>query len=236
MRIYENCREMHSEVRRDLHEMGVRVQPQSMQDKDVSQDERYETLELSPCVFSILHGDDRDAWLAAVDATMHAYAVVEASERWDAARRVHRNPGQAWKTRPELWAEYIHNGVFAYTYSERLAYENQLAAVVGELATRPNTRQAVLQIFMTQHDLLHLGGRARVPCSLSYQLLRRRDGLHCYYVMRSSDFLTHFPVDIYLALDLQARVARQLGVAPATFTFFTGSLHIYRKDADAGVF
>jgi thymidylate synthase len=54
--------------------------------------------------------------------------------------------------------------------------------------------------------------------------------------MRSSDFHTHFVYDIWMALELLAYVADELGVPVGRFTFFSGSLHIYQKDADLGAF
>jgi thymidylate synthase len=108
--------------------------------------------------------------------------------------------------------------------------------VINELRERPATRQAVLPIFDANQDMPHMGGAARVPCSLHYQFLVRYKELDMIYVMRSSDFLTHFPYDIWMALELQSYVAAQLRIPVHHFTFFTGSLHLYAKDADPGVF
>lgn len=240
MRIYQSCREMYSEVKRDLHEMGTIVHPQTMQDKDVANDAGFKTLELSPCDFTILDGRDRDDWLHALGKNLE-WCVRDFNERTCALDdKEPVNPGEAYKMRPE-WQEFIHDGRFAYTYSERFGWllghgRTAIGQVLNELKTNPDTRQAVLPIFSTHPDLIRIGGRARVPCSLHYQFLRREGELRMIYAMRSTDFITHFPYDIWMALEMQSLFAKKLGLPPGRFTFFTGSLHIYAKDADQGVF
>jgi hypothetical protein len=59
-RIFKNCLEAQKEIQRDLYEMGVEVQPYSMQDKIVEGDESYLTKELQGYSYSILHFDDMD--------------------------------------------------------------------------------------------------------------------------------------------------------------------------------
>lgn len=245
MRIYQNCHEMHSEEKRNLHEMGTIVHPQSMQDKVVADDPAFRTIELSPAVFTILDGSDRDAWLRDLNLDLD----------WcheDFVERVHGystgwgvNPGEAYKRR-KVWDEFVHGGKFAYTYSERFAravdrdadgdgWETAIERVVRELKERPDTRQAVLPVFDLT-DLAYLGGRRRIPCSLHYQFTRRAQGLSTFYVMRSTDFKEHFPYDIWMGLQLQQFVASLIGSNVGPFTFFTGSLHLYAKDAEPGVF
>lgn len=242
MRIYANCMEMHSEVKRDLHEMGIKVHPQTMQDKQVADNPDFETLELSPCDFTILDGRDRDDLLVHTGKRLD-WAKAEFEERVDGGTH---NPGSAWELRRETWAQFIHNGEFAYTYSERFGQPlhskrgefcgSPLDIVVRELREHPDTRQAILPMFDGYTDLPNLGGKARVPCTLQYQFLIRAGELRMIYTMRSSDFATHFPYDIWLALQLQEYVASVLTIAPGRFTFFTGSLHLYAKDADPGTF
>ena len=236
MRIYADVFEMHSEVRRDIHEMGVVVHPATMQDKDVRDDLGYQTLELSPCVFSVLSGAKRDLWLDSLGLRLD-WAHQDIVERLAGFRPEERepvNPGAAWKHRAETWEPFLHSGRFAYTYSERLF--GSIVPIVNLLRDNPDTRQAVMPIFNATLDIPNVGGRARVPCSMHYQFLRRRGALECIYVMRSSDFLTHFPYDIWMAFETQANVAVALGIPLGPLTFFSGSLHIYRKDADPGVF
>jgi len=242
MRIYETCREMHSEEKRNLHEMGTKVHPQTMQDKEVSHDPKFETLELAPAVFTILSGKDRDEWLIELGCNLK-WANQEFWERVrltiDGDHGI--NPGQAWRERAEVWKPFLHNDQFSYTYSERFGRilgrrYGALQKVCQELQARPDTRQAVLPVFCTPLDMPNMGGIARIPCSMHYQFMIRRHQLDLMYVMRSCDFVTHFPYDIWMALELQSAVATKLGYESGRFTFFAGSLHIYAKDADPGVF
>jgi thymidylate synthase len=240
---------MYSDVRRDLHEMGTLVHPQTMQDRNVADDPQYRTLELSPYCFTILDGSDRLAWLIGMKKSWE-WVDAELKERVKCHEHHSQvysgiNPGTAWRLRSDVWAPFLHDGkVFAYTYSERFslgAYAlgkeySALRRVIAELQAHPDTRQAVLPIFNADLDLPNMGGIARIPCSMHYQFLRRDDKLHMIYTMRSSDFLTHFPYDIALALELQAYIARILEIPVGPMTFFTGSLHLYAKDADPGVF
>lgn len=242
MRIYTDCREMYSEEQRNLVEMGIRVHPQTMQDRDVRDDPAYATIELSPCVFTILDGSDRDQWIRDLKLPLD-WAVNDFQERIISTRLRNLpgvNPGEAWRMRADVWKPFLHNGRFAYTYSERfgrhVSGEGALMRVINELKRNPDTRQAVLPMFDCYADLPNLGGIARVPCTLGYQFLRRREQLDLFYMMRSTDFKTHFPLDIWMALELQSFVASCLDCERGRFTFFSGSLHLYAKDADPGVF
>jgi thymidylate synthase len=53
------------------------------------------------------------------------------------------------------------------------------------------------------------------------------------YTMRSCDFLTHFAIDVALALMMQNYVANTLERPTGRFTHFIGSLHSYAKDMKA---
>lgn len=235
MRIYANLVEMYSEEKRNLAEMGVRVHPQTYQDQDVRDRPEFETVELSPAVFTVLEpGLDLVAWLRdRVGEAGLAWAYAESEHRWSAIDddvENDLNPGPAWPLRASVWREFLHDGKFAYTYAERFAIGGALRRIVDELIRNPDTRQAVLPVFQGAYDLPNLGGIARIPCSLQYQFLRRRGVLDVIYSMRSSDFVTHFPYDLFFAIDLQHRIATKVGIAVGRLTFFSGSLHAYKKD------
>lgn len=248
MRIYANLDEMYSETERNLHSLGILVKPQTMQDKIVDGNTDYETLELSPHEFTVLHFEDRNRWLEEHDGNLQ-WAIEEFRER---ARlpldrnRTGPNPGKAWRLRSGTWFEFLHGNPkrFAYSYGERLGmkvsglppYNTALKTVVRLLQNDRDTRQAILPVFNAKLDLQNAGGVARIPCSLHYQFMIREGELRMIYVMRSSDFYTHFIYDIWLAMELQCLVAAELGIEVGRFTFFTGSLHIYRKDAKPGTF
>ena len=251
MRLYRDCYEMVREVERDLWEMGILVHPQTMQDKDVSKDGDYRTKELRAYGFTIL--PPRAEANAMVEYLFPGTTVLDycRAEHSDRISGKASNPGNSYKVRGQVWGEFLHEGKFSYTYSER--FSPQLPKIIDELRTRPETRQAIVNIHSNfyrsvvesedpgtlkeEWDLDRIGGKKRIPCSLYYQFLRREGKLEMIYAMRSCDFLTHFPVDIWLALEMQDAVSIALGIPPGNFTYFTGSLHAYSKDMKArGIF
>lgn len=154
------------------------------------------------------------------------------------------NPGNAYKTRLSVWDQFLRDGKFAYTYAERFA--PQLAGVIRQLEVNPDTRQAVvsihsnispdaLQMVAPSYDYFGMGGLHRIPCSLHYQFLRRNGGLDMIYSMRSCDFLTHFAVDILLALRMKEYIRGELQIQNPTgrLVYMAGSLHAYAKDIAA---
>lgn len=259
MRIYQNPMEAVREVERDLHEMGIQIQVQTMQDKYVANNVNYLTKEVRAYGFQV------DSWSWNPDKALKVlhyifkdeakahqglqYILLEFQDR---TSRTPSNPGRSYVVRKEIWKEFLHNERFAYTYSERLC--PQWRKFFEELRVRPGTRQAVLNIHSNicpLHDLAEIGiniveasadqrnagGSGRIPCSLYYQAMIREQRLEWVYAMRSCDFYTHFPIDILLAMMLQSWVADILRLKPGMFTYFTGSLHAYKKDLDArGIF
>ena len=256
MRIYTRVTEAVREVERDLWEMGIDVHPQTMQDKAVADDEGFATKELQAYGFKIADYEwSEDMEREVIDyvfratnpsyqEAVHNYVKQEFADRvaMDAS-----NPGNAYLHRDELWNQFMDaRGMFHYTYSERI--NPQLAGVIKELRTRRESRQGIINIHSNiwpqrseraqlSADWAHKGGVGRVPCSLHYQAMIRKGSLDFIYSMRSCDFLTHFAVDILLALRMQHYIAHYTETQVGTFTYFTGSLHAYQKDMkDRGVF
>jgi len=242
MRIYMNWKECYEEVKRDLAEMGISVYPKSMQDKIVEGNENYATKELQNYCYTILNAKSSE-----IDGVIQPWADMEFSERvTDPFKRNENgkpmvigwnfvNPGEAYKTRPEVWNEYMHNGKFAYTYNERLWYNDQLTKIINRLKEDHDSRQLWLSIWDAGLDADRLGGISRVPCSLGYGFQYRDGKLNIHYVMRSCDFSTHFKNDVYLAIRLLEYVAQKTGLEVGNFTHTMFSLHIYKKDIE-GVF
>jgi len=250
MRIYTNLIEAVKETERDLYEMGIVVHPQTMQDKDITDNEDYMTKEIRGYGFKLvdwkLDLQEIKAMLKSFfpdneDDALH-YVLIEFQDR---INNIPQNPGKSYKVRNQVWSEFLHNGKFSYTYSERI--NPQLKSILHELITHPDTRQAIINIHsnicpimeesfqdvnkVTQSaDLWNIGGRARIPCSLYYQLMIREHKMDLIYAMRSCDLLTHFPIDISLALMFQDWFRDRLDLSSGTFTYFTGSLHSYQKD------
>jgi hypothetical protein len=222
MRMYDQFVEVKSEVSRDLKELAVVYQSHNVQDMDVSKDPGYFTHELMNYSYTLL-----DPGLV-TDDYFPPYYLQEFKER---ISNRPQNPGLAWEEDREYWEQFLHDGKFDYTYSERMAYV--LEGVYKLLVRDPNTRQAWLSIW---NDRDHFAtGRRRVPCSLGYHFMVRNEKLHLHYVMRSCDFAKHFEKDVILAIMLQVYMAQRLGREVGHFTHTIFSLHAFAKDLE-GVF
>lgn len=216
-RIFRNTGEALNEIERDIVEMGIKVHPHTMQNKNVQNDDRFETKELQNYSFTILDLSDKDK-----------YANLE----WCKAEFQERitpeiNPGEAYKLRADVWNEFLdEDGKFDYTYSERLNLFDQIEEVINELIENPDSRQCVIHVHYPGD--IKVMQQKRVPCSMYYQLMIRGGSLDIIYNMRSSDFATHFKNDIWLADALRNHIAHRVGVPVGLFHMNIGSLHIYK--------
>jgi thymidylate synthase len=234
-RIFDNCIEAVEEVKRDIMVRGLNVHPERMQNKDVKADASFDTKELLGYSLVVCHFNDRDRMLDYFKIPK-SYCVKEMEHRLDVSRSA-ENPGVAYLDREELWKEFLdENGQFDYTYSARLHTLDQYKLVVELLRRDPNTRQGVLVIYDLINDTLHKGTK-RIPCSMYYQFLIRRKKLVLIYNMRSCDFMSHFGADLWMARELQEKVASELSISAGEIQMFIGSLHVYKKYyADKDVF
>ena len=116
MRVYEDCYELMSEIRREVYEMGTIVRPKSMQNKNIEGDLNFETREIlnySYCLLTL----NREEYLFYGTQT-----DIETTTQWANAEfnvRVNPerlNPGEAWEIRKEIWEEFLVNGKFDYAY------------------------------------------------------------------------------------------------------------------------
>jgi len=228
MRIFTGLNEAYNEIKRDLVEMGTIVHPESYQDKIVKDDPAFETKELQGYCYSITNLTELQKDFKDLKGDL-GYLQKEYLDRVNPS---YLNPGNSWETRKEVWEPFLHGGKFAYSYNERI--RTQLPIILEQLKDNPNTRQAVITIYDHHQDIGHLGGKARIPCSMYYQILlrKRRDNLEVdiLYTMRSCDLFTHFIYDVALTVELQHFIAGSLGLNPGHFTHFIGSLHAYKID------
>ena len=225
MRIFKDFPEAFGEIKRDLKEMGIKVHTKTMQNKNIDDKPEYDTLEIMNYIYTVTN-----PWLKQLSPTQ-PWADIEWRERLNGILARPMNPGEAYKLRPNIWNEFIgDDGLFDYTYSERLCTENQVLNIVRGLQSDSYSRQAFIPIWESSDS--HLLGSNRVPCSLGYHFMFRDDALHMTYFMRSCDFFTHFQNDIYLALCLQKFIADQIGRRVGRFTQFMASLHVYEKDVE----
>ncbi len=223
MRIFTGFKDAFNEIRRDLGEMGIPVETQTMQNKDIAGDDDFRTKELQNYIYCVTHPSIND-----IDSTQ-PWAHEEWKERWGGINGRPVNPGEAWKYRKHIWTEFLDdNGQFDYTYSERFSKESQVINVIRRLQEDNYSRQLYVAMW-TPEDSARLGV-LRVPCSLGWLFQFRRGKLDITYFMRSCDFHTHFYNDVYLSMQLLHYVAHNANLPPGKFTHFMGSLHIYEKD------
>jgi hypothetical protein len=133
--------------------------------------------------------------------------------------RTPRNPHaslQKWPWWRGQEGKTMYEGMFTHTYSERFwprlnhdgipcdhrprgiryAY-GDLDDVVNLLLREPHTRQATFPIFFPEDTGAVHGGR--IPCTLHYHFLLRKNRLHLWYPIRSCDAVRHFRDDVYMA-------------------------------------
>lgn len=229
MRIYSTFKEALPEIQRDLVEMGIKCQPYSYQDKIVKGNPDFDTLELQNYIYTVVNPWGGDL------SPVQPWADQEFNERVSGILGHPVNPGEAWKTREEIWEPFLNRGgKFAYSYSGRMALYDQVMRVIERLMIDSDSRQLFISIWEPE-DCTKLGGVSRVPCSLGYQIQCRKERLNITYLQRSADFVTHFVNDVYLAHKLQEFISTEAHIPVGTFTHWIGSLHIFKKDSQ-GVF
>ena len=244
MRIYSSSYELMSEMGRELNSYGQTVKPKTYQNKNIEGNEDFVTKEII-CQQYCLTSLQDPTWLFFYSRSRE-WADAEFQERIDTSDII--NPGKAWELRKDLWEQFLVNGKFDYTYPERIwnsldiygstsfNCDSAMQSVIELLKRDNDTRKAVLPIFHGT-DLRFLDGSKRIPCSMYYDFLIRQNGkgekvLHICYHQRSSDFVTHFGNDVYLAWRLMEYVAKEVGVKPGYLYHTIDSLHTYQKDWD----
>ena len=234
MRIYSSSYELMSEMGRELNSYGQTVKSKTYQNKNIEGNEDFVTKEII-CQQYCLTSLQDPTWLFFYSRSRE-WADAEFQERIDTSDII--NPGKAWELRKDLWEQFLVNGKFDYTYNERIIHV--IKPLIRLLKDDNDTRKAVLPIFNGDRDGLDTDwydGSRRIPCSMYYDFLIRQNGkgekvLHICYHQRSSDFVTHFGNDVYLAWRLMEYVAKEVGVKPGYLYHTIDSLHTYQKDWD----
>lgn len=106
---------------------------------------------------------------------------------------------------------------------------NQFDSVLALLKRKPETRQAVIQIF-SGNDIV--AQKKDTPCTCTLQFLLRDQCLHLIACMRSNDAYLGFPHDVFSFTMLQEIMAAELGVNIGKYQHFAGSMHIYESQLD----
>lgn len=112
-------------------------------------------------------------------------------------------------------------------YGPRLFGESpndQVPRVIQLLTKKPDSRQAVLQLFDRTDTLVP---HRDIPCTCTLQFFMRGGRLHLLTSMRSNDAWLGLPHDVFTFTMLQELVARSLGVELGEYKHVVGSLHLY---------
>jgi thymidylate synthase len=101
---------------------------------------------------------------------------------------------------------------------------SQVHTLIETLKRKPDTRQAVAQIFAASDF-----GSGDVPCTCTLQFFVRHGRLHTITNMRSNDAYLGLPHDVFAFTWLQEVVARSVGVEVGEYHHVVGSLHLYKE-------
>lgn len=104
---------------------------------------------------------------------------------------------------------------------------DQLARVISALRGKPDSRQAVIQLFDRRDTLEY---HSDIPCTCSMQFVIRDRRLHMMTSMRSNDAWLGLPHDVFAFTMIQELVARSLDVKLGEYRHSVGSLHLYERD------
>ena len=240
MRIFQDPMEMIKEVERDLFEMGIRYQSTTVQDQQVENNPDFMTIELMGYTYALIGFEGLNKMVKYLDNNL-VWATKEGDERLcilDPMRSTDCNPGMAWLYDEKRWENFLRDGKFAYSYTERWHY--QLPYILSELIRRPNSRQIIMTMYDVHQDLMNWGGQDRVPCSISYHFIARDGKLNIIYNQRSCDFLKFFSTDVYITCMLLANMVNAHNALVEEDKYLqvgrlihsVGSLHAFAKDLE----
>lgn len=189
------------------------------------------TQELMHCTFVLT--DPRQRWvLSRQPAINPAFAIAEVvwilQGRDDSAFLNYWNPGL-----PQYagYGERYH-GAYGHRLRQNLGFD-QLDRVWSTLTQRPDSRQAVLQIWDGARDLPHADGAPQdvdIPCNVCSMPKVRNGRLEWLQVMRSNDLFLGTPHNFVQFTTLQEVFAGWLGVEPGLYVQVSDSLHVYEKN------
>ncbi len=110
---------------------------------------------------------------------------------------------------------------------------DQIKAAYEALRHTPHSRQIVLQIWDSKHDLPDPEPRSKdVPCNIMSHLMIRDGKLEWLQVMRSNDLIWGTPYNFIQFTTIQEIMAGWLGVEVGTYTHISDSLHAYERHWD----
>ena len=122
----------------------------------------------------------------------------------------------------------------AWTAWEDNPEVNQLATVIDELQTNPNSRRHLIVGWNPAHVL---NNELSLPCChYSYQwYVRNGTHLDMIWIQRSVDLMVGLPSDIILATAFNIVMAKLTGYKPGTITMQLGDCHIYEQHIEGAL-
>lgn len=140
---------------------------------------------------------------------------------------------RAYAPQYESFAE--NDGTVHGAYGRRWEYDdgrNQLLLAIEALKRYRETRQCVVSMWRAD-DLLCIGAKRDLPCTMTWQFMIRDDRLHMICTMRSNDIWLGMPYDVYANTTIQKLMAIALNVGVGDYTHQVGSIHLYDKNVAA---
>lgn len=104
---------------------------------------------------------------------------------------------------------------------------NQWHQTLRELRLDPDSRRAIINIHMPQHDW---SGSLDTPCTSDFQFLIRDGQLHMLNHMRSQSAAMVMPYDLFLMTMLHEIAAKELGLELGYYQQFSNSIHYYLNE------
>ena len=118
----------------------------------------------------------------------------------------------------------VEKGNWAYTYHMR--YADQIPFIVQELKRNPSSRRAVMTIRDKDADM----GSEDPACLQHIQYFIRQNRLCCKVLFRSNDACKAAFMNAFALIQLQKKIADELGLSMGSYTHRANSFHCYEKD------
>jgi thymidylate synthase len=193
-----------------------------------------QTREYLHCVFEVT--DPRQRWvLSRTPALNPAFAIAEVLWILEGSRNA--SAINYWNPRlPQFaGAGETYHGAYGHRLRNTFGVD-QIDRACEVLSANPTSRQVVLQIWDSQHDLPSSDGFPRdpdIPCNVCAMLKVRDGALHWTQVLRSNDIYLGTPHNFVQFTTLQEIVSGCLGVKIGVYVHVVDSLHMYDKDLQA---
>ena len=118
----------------------------------------------------------------------------------------------------------IEKGNWDYTYHSRIA--PQIPFIIEDLKRNPYSRRAVIDVRDIDHDM----GSENPACLQHIQYFIRNNKLYCKVLFRSNDACKATFMNAFALIELQKKIADELGVGVGEYSHRANSFHCYEKD------